>query len=120
MCIRDRLLICSLLVVPALLQRLRIPPPLSSFALGIVVILWLPPGHHSDVAVHLLAALGISTLFLYAGLEVNLETLRQAVGPLSIYLLTRAFSVAGLAWLVGRYVGPVSYTHLTLPTSDLV
>jgi Kef-type K+ transport system membrane component KefB len=78
-------------------QRLRIPPPLTSFALGIVVILFLPPGSHSDSAIHLLAALGISTLFLYAGLEVNLETLRQAVGPLSIYLLTRVLSVAALA-----------------------
>ena len=82
------LLICGLLVVPGLLLRLRIPPPLTCFMLGIAVILALPEGHHSDAAVHLLAALGISTLFLYAGLEVNLETLRQAAGPLSIYLLT--------------------------------
>lgn len=73
------LLICGLLVVPGLLQRLRIPPPLTCFALGIAVILALPPGDHSDAAVHLLAALGISTLFLYAGLEVKLETLRRAM-----------------------------------------
>ena len=86
------LLICGLLVVPGLLQRLRIPPPLTCFALGILVILWLRPESRSDAATHLLAALGISTLFLYAGLEVNLETLRQAVGPLSIYLLTRVFA----------------------------
>jgi Kef-type K+ transport system membrane component KefB len=99
------LLICGLLVVPGLLVRLRVPPPLTCFALGIVVILWLPPGNHSDVAVHLLAALGISTLFLYAGLEVKLEHLRQAVGPLSVYLLTRVFAVAGLAWLAAHYAG---------------
>src|SRR5690349_16022807 len=97
------LLICGLLVVPGLLQRLRIPPPLTCFALGIVVILWLRPENNSDAAIHLLAALGISTLFLYAGLEVNLETLRQAVGPLSIYLMTRVFAVAGLAWLAARH-----------------
>ena len=97
------ILICGLLVVPGLLQRLRIPPPLTSFALGIVVILYLPPGNHSDAAVHLMGALGISTLFLYAGLEVNLETLRQAVGPLSIYLVTRVLSVAGISWLGWRY-----------------
>ena len=98
------ILICGLLVVPGLLQRLRIPPPLTSFALGIVVILFLGAGNHSDAAVQLLAALGISTLFLYAGLEVNLETLRQAVGPLSIYLVTRALAVAGFAWLGWRYL----------------
>ena len=98
------LLICGLLVVPGLLLRLRIPPPLTCFMLGVAVILALPGGHHSDAAVHLLAALGISTLFLYAGLEVNLETLRQAVGPLSIYLLTRVLSVAATAWLAWRYI----------------
>ena len=99
------LLICGLLVVPGLLQRLRIPPPLTCIALGVVVIFWIAPNHHSDAAVHLLAALGISTLFLYAGLEVKLETLRQALGPLSIYLLTRVLSIAALAWLGWHYLG---------------
>src|SRR4029078_6851211 len=89
---------------PGLLQRVRIPPPLTCFALGIVVILWLPPGARSGGAVHLLAALGSSTLFLYAGLEVDLQTLRQAAGPLSIYLLTRVVSVAALAWVGAPYV----------------
>jgi Kef-type K+ transport system membrane component KefB len=73
--------------------------------LGVAVILAPPGGHHSDAAVHLLAALGISTLFLYAGLEVNLDTLRQAVGPLSTYLLTRVLAVAATAWLGWRYIG---------------
>ena len=113
------LLICGLLVVPGLLQRLRIPPPLTCFALGIVVILWLRPESHSDAAIHLLAALGISTLFLYAGLEVNLETLRQAVGPLSIYLLTRVFAVAGLAWLAARY-GGLAWQDATLVALGLL
>jgi len=107
------LLICGLLVVPALLQRLRIPPPLTCIALGIAVILALPPGSHSDVAVHLLAALGISTLFLYAGLEVDLATLRQALGPLSIYLLTRVAALGGLAWLGWRY-GALAWQDATL------
>jgi len=46
--------------------------------------------------VHLLAALGISTLFLYAGLEVDVATLRRAAGPISVYLLARVapFDVA--------------------------
>ena len=113
------LLICGLLVVPGLLQRLRIPPPLTCFALGILVILWLRPESHSDAAIHLLAALGISTLFLYAGLEVNLETLRQAVGPLSIYLLTRVFAVAGLAWLAARY-GGLAWQDATLVALGLL
>jgi Kef-type K+ transport system membrane component KefB len=98
------LLICGLMVVPGLLQRLRIPPPLTCFMIGVGLMLLYPGMHHHDVAVHLLAALGISTLFLYAGLEVDVATLRQAVGPLSVYLLVRAGSVAALAWLGGRYL----------------
>jgi Kef-type K+ transport system membrane component KefB len=99
------LLICGLMVVPGALQRLRIPPPLTCFLLGMALILALPDLHHHDDAVHLLAALGISTLFLYAGLEVDLQTLRSAIGPLSIYLLARILSVAGVTWIACRYLG---------------
>jgi Kef-type K+ transport system membrane component KefB len=97
------ILICGLLVVPGLLQRLRVPPPLTCFMLGIAVMLAMRGASHPDNAVQLLAALGISTLFLYAGLEVDLATLRRAVGPLSIYLATRVLSVAAIAWLAWRY-----------------
>lgn len=99
------LLICALMLVPGILQRLRIPPPLTCFMLGLALILAYPGLQHHNEAVRLMAALGISTLFLYAGLEVDLESLRRAVGPLSAYLLTRALSVAGLAWLAGHYLG---------------
>jgi Kef-type K+ transport system membrane component KefB len=99
------LLICGLMVVPGLLQRLRIPPPLSCFLLGLVLVLAMPQAaSHRDDAVHLLAALGISTLFLYAGLEVDLATLKSAVGPLSVYLLTRVVAVAAVAWLGWRFL----------------
>jgi len=98
------LLICGLMVIPGLLQRLRIPPPLTCFLIGMALFLLFPGVHHHDDAVHLLAALGISTLFLYAGLEVDLSTLRSAVGPLSVYLLIRVGAVAVMAWLGARYL----------------
>ncbi len=100
------LLICCLMIVPGLLQRLRVPPPLTCFLLGVALILVIPgAADHGDAAVHLLGALGISTLFLYAGLEVDLATLRRAVGPLSAYLLTRVLAVAAVSWLGWRYAG---------------
>jgi len=100
------ILICSLMVVPGLLQRLRVPPPLTCFLLGVALVLAIPTvAGHADAAVHLLAALGISTLFLYAGLEVDVATLRRAVGPLSVYLVTRMLGVVLVAWLGWRYVG---------------
>ena len=50
---------------------------------------------------------------------------RQAVGDLVDVLLGLPERVPGVVELEGRVVGhetlvPVSYTHLTLPTSDLV
>lgn len=98
------LLICGLMLIPGLLQRFRVPPPLTCFLLGLAVILAVPGIHHGDAVVHLLAALGISTLFLYAGLEVELATLRRALGPLSVYLSMRALTTAAVAWLGCRYL----------------
>lgn len=99
------LLICALMVVPGILQRIRVPPPLTCFLIGMALILAVPEIHRHDNAVHLLAALGISTLFLYAGLEVDLQTLRRAGGPLSLYLLTRVASIAVVAWIAVHYAG---------------
>jgi Kef-type K+ transport system membrane component KefB len=98
------LLICGLMIIPGLLQRLRIPPPLTCFLLGLALILAFPDIQRGNEAVQLFAALGISTLFLYAGLEVELDMLRQALGPLAVYLLIRALSVAVMAWLAWRFL----------------
>ena len=91
--------------MPGILQRIRLPPALASFLLGMALILAVPEIQRHDNAVHLLAGLGISTLFLYAGLEVDLQTLRRAVGPLSAYLLTRVASIAAVTWLAWHYAG---------------
>jgi Kef-type K+ transport system membrane component KefB len=64
------LLIFGLLVVPRAVQRLSIPAPLTSFALGIAAALFVPAFTH-DTTLELLATLGISSLFLLAGLEVD-------------------------------------------------
>lgn len=98
------LLICGLMLVPGVLQRLRIPPPLTCFLLGLAVTLSIPGLHHGDAAVQLFAALGISTLFLYAGLEVELTALRSALGPLSVYLSMRVLSIGTVAWLSAYFL----------------
>src|SRR5690606_26021008 len=62
------LLIFSLLVVPRILQRMKIPAPLTALALGIAAMLAWGDRTHDPVVV-LLSTLGISSLFLFAGLE---------------------------------------------------
>ena len=98
------LLIFSLLVVPRALQRLKLPAPITCLGLGIVaMLLWGDDTH--DPVVTLLSALGISSLFLFAGLEVDFDTLRKGVGRLGVHLLVRAASLTLLGWLAWRFLG---------------
>ncbi len=72
------LLIFGLLVVPRALQRWKLPAPLTCLLFGIVAMLAWGDGAH-DAVVGLLATLGISSLFLFAGLEVDLTELRRGL-----------------------------------------
>jgi Kef-type K+ transport system membrane component KefB len=68
------LLIFALLVIPRV-QRFSLPAPLTCLLFGIIGMLWLGDQAH-DAVIGLLATLGISSLFLFAGLEVDLQALR--------------------------------------------
>src|SRR5690606_32417650 len=47
----------------------------------------------------------ISSLFLFAGLEVDLRELRRGMNPLLAHLVIRSASLAGAAWVGWRYFG---------------
>jgi len=97
------LLIFGLLVVPRALQRLRLPAPITCLLLGVgAMLLWGEDTH--DPVVALLSALGISSLFLFAGLEVDFETLRKSLGRLGIHLAVRVASLAFVGWAAWRYM----------------
>jgi Kef-type K+ transport system membrane component KefB len=98
------LLIFGLLVVPRALQRWKIPAPLTSLAFGIIAMLvWGDETH--DPVITLLSTLGISSLFLFAGLEVEPKALRRGVLPLVAHLVIRIVTLVGTAWLAWRYFG---------------
>jgi len=98
------LLIFALLVIPRALQRFNLPAPLTCLVFGIGAMLWLGDGSH-DPVVSLLATLGISSLFLFAGLEVDVADLRKGMWPLLAHLLIRSGTLAGMAWLAWHYAG---------------
>src|SRR3546814_2838230 len=52
----------------------------------------------------LLSTLGISSLFLFAGLEVDLRELRRGLWPLLTHLAVRIVTLAGAAWLAWHYL----------------
>src|SRR5690606_1940656 len=97
-------LIFGLLVVPRWLQRFKVPAPITCLALGIgAMLLWGDRVH--DPVIVLLSTIGISSLFLFAGLEVDLAQLRKGFLQLGTHLAIRVLSIAGAAWLAWRYAG---------------
>lgn len=98
------LLIVGLMVVPRLLQRWRVPAPLTSFGLGVVAVLFVA-GVGSDPTLALLATLGISSLFLFAGLEIELADLSRGLRPLAGHLAVRVVVLAFVVHLAMQYFG---------------
>ncbi|SEK57472.1 transporter, CPA2 family [Pseudoxanthomonas sp. GM95] len=107
------LLIFGLLVIPRFLQQFKLPAPLTCLVFGIVAALVLGK-RVEDGVVSLLASLGIASLFLFAGLEVDLKALRRGLWPLVTHLLVRVAFLVGVGWLVWRYA------HLSWQASALL
>lgn len=96
------LLIFGLVVIPRALQRFRIPAPLTSIVFGIIAAIFLRHFSH-DVTLALLAALGISSLFLFAGLEIQVRDLRRSKWALLGHLVVRCLTVAGVVSIAMGY-----------------
>ncbi|MEW6050420.1 MAG: cation:proton antiporter [Candidatus Zixiibacteriota bacterium] len=95
-------LVFVIFVIPRYLQRFRLPSAVSSFALGVVsaALGWF----EHDQTIHLLSTLGIVSLFLFAGLEINIADLQANARILTQHLVilsvTLALGAAALAiWL---------------------
>ena len=106
-------LIFALIVIPRALQRFRLPAPLSSLGLGMLATFVLGPGYH-DATLVLLATLGISSLFLFAGLEVDIDGLRRGRGPLAVHLVMRSLLLTAVTYGAMHQFGFAWNTSLLL------
>ncbi|MFN8588185.1 MAG: cation:proton antiporter [Candidatus Eisenbacteria bacterium] len=97
-------LLFALFVLPKLLQRFSLPAAITSFALGAAAGLGAGMFVH-DTTLTLLASFGITALFLFAGLEVDIDTLRDDAVVLSQHLVIRAALLASVGWLAVRFAG---------------
>ena len=97
-------LLFALIVIPRALQRFRLPAPLSSFALGMLAARLLGGAIH-DPTLALLSTLGISSLFLFAGLDVEVHELWRGRRPLLSHLLLQSLLVAGAVWFAMDSLG---------------
>lgn len=94
-------LLFALFVVPRLLQRYRIPAALTAFALGAVAGLGLNL-FREDHTIHLLSTFGIVSLFLFAGLDVELHQLRSEAGVLVQHVALRGALLVLVALAAAR------------------
>ncbi len=94
-------LLFGLFVVPRILQRWRIPAAVTSLVLGALA----GPGFGlfaHDSTIGLLSTLGIVSLFLFAGLDVEVADLRREALVLGEHLVVRVLALAGGGWLAYR------------------
>ncbi|MDH5540503.1 MAG: cation:proton antiporter, partial [Rhizobacter sp.] len=98
------LLIFGLMVIPRAVQRFRIPAPLTSIGFGMVAAAFLS-GFSQDATLALLGTLGISSLFLFAGLEIEVEDLRRGKWPLLGHLLVRSLTLTATGLLAILFFG---------------
>ncbi len=98
------ILIFGLMVIPRVLQRFKLPAPLTCFALGIAAVLSLGSSGHDDTLA-LLSTLGISSLFLFAGLEVELGDFAEGKWPLIGHLLVLTLVLSGVVYLAINWLG---------------
>ncbi|MBK7963848.1 MAG: cation:proton antiporter [Bdellovibrionales bacterium] len=106
-------LIVLLFVVPRLLLRFGIPMALTAFAIGVGVSYGFR-FYDEDNVIPLFSTLGIISLFLFAGVEVNLDSIKKALRPISIHVSVRILVVTGIALVVSSIYGLSSAVALIL------
>ncbi len=86
----------SVLILPKIIQRFKVPVGITCLMLGILTSSLYPELRHDQLLL-LLSRLGITSLFLFAGMEVKVDELKEHKLPLLKHLgvgLTIIFAVS--------------------------
>ncbi|MBK6847445.1 MAG: cation:proton antiporter [Proteobacteria bacterium] len=94
------LVVVGLFIVPRVLQRLRIPSAITCVAIGAALGMGFGL-FHGDGVMPLLSTLGIVSLFLFAGLEVDFAELRRGLAVTIGHLLLQVALLASGTWVLG-------------------
>lgn len=112
-------LVFGLFVVPRVLQVWRVPRAISAVAMGALAGLGFE-AFQGDQTIALMATLGISTLFLFAGLEVRSDELwtgrRMLVQHIVVRLAMLTAAAAAAQTLLGLEPRPAALVALALLT----
>jgi Kef-type K+ transport system membrane component KefB len=107
------LVIFGLLVVPRALQRFLLPAPLTCIALGITAAIFFK-SVADDSTLAVLSTLGIASLFLFAGLEVDMVEIRRQTPRLIGHLGIRGIVLVAAAWFA------ICYLHMPWQAAALL
>lgn len=98
------LLIFGIFIVSRYLERFRIPNAITCVAIGIAF--GIGAGTlTNDATVKVFAVLGIVSLFLFAGMEVNIGELRRGRSVLAQHLVIRSGVIVGATMILQRFLG---------------
>lgn len=95
------LLVVGLFIVSRGLQRFRIPGAISSLGMGAIANIFFH-AFHDDPTIQLFGTFGIVTMFLFAGLEVDVEELRQGARVLLTHVTVQVLLLFVAAWVFER------------------
>jgi len=98
------LLVVGLFILPRVLQRFRLPSAITCVGIGAMAGIGLH-AFHGDTTIPLLATLGIVSLFLFAGLEVDVRELRQGAKVLAQHIAIQLVLLAIFAWAITHVFG---------------
>lgn len=96
------ILLLGLFVIPRILQRRKIPRAITCIVLGAITAgVTTSFGFETqDPAIDLLATLGIVSLFLFAGLEVDTDVIKKNSRVLALHLVGGMLVLALIGWVL--------------------
>ncbi len=113
------LVIVGLFIVPRALQRYRVPSAVTCVAIGSVLGMGFGLFHEGQT-IPTLATLGIVSLFLFAGLEVDFRELaargRVTLAHLGVQVVVLGLATSMLAWVFGLPWRPALVMALAVAT----
>lgn len=107
------ILVASLFLIPRALLRFQFPAALTAFVMGFAVSVFLG-WFQGEQTLYLLSVLGITSLFLFAGLEVDVEEIRKN------WLFYSLFLTAGMVVMFLTTLGVQSLFHVDFRPAALI
>lgn len=95
------ILIVTLFVIPRILLRFGIPMALTAFGLGVATNIGFS-SLGGDNVIPAFSTLGIVSLFLFAGMEVDLDAIRGSFKPILGHLVFRIIIIVFLTFIISN------------------